>query len=214
MNFLQRIVSYVYPLTRKIKSEYNGELELTLTNGRKILDSANANYSYGSLQRILKVALTKIDLVATQNILLLGLGGGSVVATLRNDFQFNGRITAVEIDPAVIRIAKEEFEIIPAENLHIVCADAFKFIKESSEKHDLIIVDLFIDNRVPDQFLSREFWHSIRLKTGPNGYLIFNTIADTTNAGVVKSELSRLGYAVQEYAQVEGTNTIFIGHCR
>lgn len=40
-------LSYFWPLTRKIDTDYNGLLFLTLFKGRKILNSKNANYSFG-----------------------------------------------------------------------------------------------------------------------------------------------------------------------
>lgn len=210
MTLLQRLASYLFPIIRRIPSEHSGYLEVTLSNGRKVLDSSNANYSYGSLQRILRFGLSKIPLKASDHVLLLGLGGGSVVATLRQEFQFAGHITAVDIDPAVIQIARQEFGIVPAPNLRIACADAFDFVKTQPETHAVIIVDLFIDNRVPDPFLSAEFWQHIADKTAPGGWVIFNAIAGLTDAARVHRQLRNLGFAVQEHTRVEGTNTLLL----
>ncbi len=116
-----------------MKSKFNGVLEATLTNGRKSLDDANTNYSCGSLQRILKFALGEISSPKLQTVLLLGLGGGSVVATLRQDFGFTGAITAVDIDPTIIQIAREEFGITNAANTRIACADAAEFLQKNTE---------------------------------------------------------------------------------
>ena len=82
---LKKIISYVYPITRKVQSQYSGKLELTVMNGRKVLDTLNTNYSYGSLQRVLKYSLNQINIENTKNTLVLGLGGGSVIETLRNE---------------------------------------------------------------------------------------------------------------------------------
>ncbi|MDO7853817.1 spermidine synthase [Hymenobacter convexus] len=210
MNSTQKLLSYFFPQTRKIRSEFNGDLEVTVANGRKVLDSLNANYSYGSLQRILKFALSQLDLAPVCHVLLLGLGGGSAVATLQLDFDFKGRITAVDIDPVVIRIAREEFGIIESEQLQIVCADAFTFVKTQPEQYELIIIDLFIDNQVPDKFMAPAFWRYIRQRARPGGHLIFNTIGQTSGAERVKDELIHMGFEVREFAAVEGTNTLLI----
>ena len=214
MKLIRNLVSYIFPLTRKITSQYSGELEVTTSNGRKVLDSANANYSYGSLQRILKFALGKIYSPAIHNVLVLGLGGGSVVATLRQDFAFAGTITAVDIDPVVIRIADEEFGISESDNTQINCADAFDFIKKGARKYDLIIVDLFIDNTIPDKFLSVEFWQLLGQKVRTPGHIIFNAFAEASHIDLIEGELITLGFAVQECLRVERTNTVLLASLR
>ncbi len=55
----------------------------------KVLSSSHANYSYGALQRVLEYGLKQIDMRDVKNILLLGLGGGSVIETLRRDLEFD-----------------------------------------------------------------------------------------------------------------------------
>ena len=79
---MRKILSYFYPITQKIETFQNGIVEITYYNGKKMLNSAHANYSYDSLQLILKYGLTKVDLKQVNAILLLGLGGGSVIQTL------------------------------------------------------------------------------------------------------------------------------------
>lgn len=61
---------------------------MTYVNGKKVLDTENANYSYGSLQKILEIGLTKVNLKNVENLLLLGMGGGSIIHSLRNTFEY------------------------------------------------------------------------------------------------------------------------------
>ena len=211
MNVFQKLRSYVFSSTRRIASDFNGELEVTLINGRKVLDSAHANYSYGSLQRILRFALQQIDLGGVKSVLLLGLGGGSVVATLRQEFAFGGHITAVDLDPAVIRIAAEEFGIVPDDNLAVFCADAQEYLRCHPARHDLVIVDVFIDNQVPAPFLAPEFWQLVAQRVAPVGVVVFNSMRATGNAARVSTLLHGLDFAVQEFRRVEKTNTLLVG---
>jgi len=130
---MKRLVSYFYPIThKKILSEHNGLLELTLVNGQKVLDSTNANYSYGSLQRILEKGLGEIDLNKVSSALILGLGGGSVIKSLIDKFSYKGIIQIVEIDKIVIDIAKNEFDIQESDNITISNMDAFEYVKYCS----------------------------------------------------------------------------------
>jgi hypothetical protein len=57
-------------------------IEITWTNGELVLDSENTNYSYGSLQRILRLGLKSIGfdkIIKMNHVLILGVAGGSVV---------------------------------------------------------------------------------------------------------------------------------------
>jgi spermidine synthase len=210
---MKQLLSYIYPVTKTIESKYSGKLEITWYNGKKHLNSENANYSYGSLQRILKYGLEKTELANVNSILVLGMGGGSVIKTLRTDFNYNNTIEAVELDPVIIDIAKSEFGIIEDQHLKIHCADAFTFVKTNTTTFDLIIVDLYIDLSVPDKFLSTEFWDNVLNSKSSKGTLLFN--ASVKESDMVKVEnlvdyLKTKVYKVDIYKKVNNTNTIII----
>jgi hypothetical protein len=51
-------------------------IEITWTNGELVLDSENTNYSYGSLQRILRLGLKSIGfdkIIKMNHVLILGV---------------------------------------------------------------------------------------------------------------------------------------------
>ncbi len=210
---MKRLLSYIYPVTKTIKSKYSGKLEITWYNGKKHLNSANANYSYGSLQRILKFGLKKINLSKLNSVLILGLGGGSVIETLQQDFNYSGLIEAVEIDPVIIDIAKIEFDIEQNETLKIHCADAYEFVKDHSRTFDLIIVDLYIDLDVPNKFLDFEFWDNILALKNSSGSIIFNAAVKVSKADKIISISNYLKtkvFNVEFYDNVNNTNTVII----
>jgi len=211
---MKRIFSYIYPITKKINSDHSGVLELTLVNGRKVLDSKNANYSFGSLQRILETGLHEIDLTNSSSILLLGLGGGSVIKSLRNKFSYTGVIDAVEIDSTVIEIAKNEFDIQKSEKLDIYYEDAFKYVKKCSSFYDLIIVDLFIDDKVPLKFYSKEFFENLLTLLREKGTILFNVGINETGEDNLKNLLDYFSIIpnlnINTLKNIEKTNTLLI----
>jgi len=208
---LKELVSYIFPITRKVRSSFSGDLEINLINGRKVLDSKSTNYSFGSLQRILKYALEQIDLNTKNEILLLGLGGGSVVETLRNDLIYSGSITAIEIDRAVITIADKEFGITSDEKTHIMCEDAFAYIEQTDKPFDLIIIDLFIDDRMPEQCFTTHFWKKILKSTGKRGNIIFNTLNDRrSDTMAILEKLEQNGMNCRMFRNLESTNDVLI----
>ena len=211
--FMSKILSYLYPITKKVHSDISGTLEITWYNGKKHLNTKNANYSYGSLQRILKFGLEKIDLKNVNSILLLGLGGGSVIETLRNDFGYSKSILAVEIDPVIIDLAKTEFHLKENENLDIICDDALDFISSNTQHFDLIIIDLFIDTEVPKSFLELNFWRNVVKASATNGAIIFNASLEKTKSKALIAVIDFLKtqfYKTEIYEKVNQTNTLII----
>ncbi len=210
---MKRLLSYIYPVTKTIESKYSGTLEITWYNGKKHLNSKNANYSYGSLQRILKFGLEKVNLSKVNSVLVLGMGGGSVIETLREDFNYTKHIEAVEIDPVIIDIANTEFGICEDEMLKIYYTDAFEFVKTNDKIFDVIIVDLYLDLTVPDKFLSPEFWGNVISSKSSKGTIIFNaSVGDSKDNTItlltdyIKSKV----YKVDIYENVNNTNNIII----
>lgn len=180
---LKKWLSYLVPINiRNEKSHWSKTLEVTWTNGELVLDSANTNYSYGSLQRILRIGLLQIGFkkVAKMNhILILGVAGGSVVKTLINEAGYKNKITGVEIDANVIEIAKKYFELDLIPNFDIILDDAFEFVLKTKEKYDLIIIDVFQDTKMPN-FLFEDFYINRLLEIlEPNGMFLFNTMCLT-----------------------------------
>lgn len=184
VNRLKKWLSYVWPFTLKNwQSQYSGRVELILVNGKKVLNTLHANYSFDSLHRVFQVVLKKHiqSLKPEENILLLGLGGGSVPYIIRKEMNLNNSITAIEIDPLMIQIAKEEFDVEALGNIKIIQADAVTWIHKCSEMYSCIIIDVFIDDQVPVSIQSIDFLNDIKRILLPGGRLFFNTIQRNKN---------------------------------
>jgi len=176
----KKLLSYIIPINiLKQKSTISQMLEVTWTDGQLVLDSKNTNYSYGSLQRILRKGLKFIgfDKIRTMNnILVLGVAGGSVIKTMVDEINFEGKITGVEIDKYVITIANEYFHLDQIQNLEIIIDDAFEFVLKTKDKYDLIIIDIFQDSKMPNFLFEAFFIDRICYLLNPKGFVIFNTM--------------------------------------
>lgn len=184
-------------------------------NGRRTLDTASSNYSYGSLQQVLQSGLNVIGFDDDiKSVLVLGLGGGSVIATIREDFNSQAFIAAVETDPVIIEIARKDFEIYRYPNLVITNSDALDFVSQTQSGFDLVIVDLFIGNVVPEKFTEDSFIAPLADHITEGGWLIFNVMNDTMPKGSLE-ELTRLflenHIKIEEIKEVKGTNKLIIG---
>jgi hypothetical protein len=182
---IRKFLSYLIPITiYKTKSSWSKSIEVTWANGELMMDSKNTNYSYGSLQRILRLGLKKIgfrQIKSMSKILVLGVAGGSVIKTLYHEINFRGGITGVEIDPEIIKIANSYFHLDQIPNLTILIADAFEFVLQANEKYDLIIVDIFQDTKMPGFLFENFFTQKLCSLLQEKGFILFNTMVLNNN---------------------------------
>ncbi len=198
-------------ILKQIESPINNKLKIVLSNGKKLLNTKNTNYSYGTLVEVLEYGLDSIPISLVNSILLLGMGGGSIIKSLREKYKCNAPVVAVEIDPIVIDIAHNEFDIGKEKDLEIHCTDAWNFVEKCDSQFDLIIIDIFIDLVVPEKFYKPEFWEMIEKIVTQNGFVLFNTGIDL-NEAEVKKFLDGLpkNFIYQENYNVLKTNTVII----
>ena len=182
----KKLLSYLIPITIfKQNSNLSKSIEVTWNNGEMVLDSENTNYSYGSLQRILRKGLKHIGFSRVkkmQHILVLGVAGGSVIKTLVDEIDYKGKITGVEIDAEIIGIANAYFGLDKIQNVEIVIDDAFEFVLKTKEKYDLIIVDIFQDTTMPNFLFEHFFTDRLHFLLNSKGFILFNTMILTTES--------------------------------
>ena len=213
---IKRLLSYLLPIKiHQKKSEFSKNLEVTWNNGYLVLDSENTNYSFGSLQRVLKKGLKYIGydrINKFDSILILGVAGGSIIVTLKNDLKFEGKITGVEIDPAAIEIANKYFGLDQFNNVEIIIDDAFEFVLKTKEKYDLIVIDIFQDTTMPNFLFEDFFINRINFLLNINGFILFNTMIldykDRRRNAIYKSKFDS-NYSVRLYPKIEVHNELF-----
>lgn len=177
---IQKLFSYLYPIKIfKKKSARSKVIEITWANGELVLDSENTNYSYGSLQRILRYGLRNIGydkVVKMDHILVLGVAGGSVIKTLVDEINYRGKITGVEIDPDMIQIANQYFNLNEIKQLEVIIDDAFEFVLKTKDRYNLIIIDIFEDTNMPNFLFEKFFSERVCFLLKDQGFILFNTM--------------------------------------
>lgn len=215
---LKKILSYLLPINvYKQYSPVSKNLEVTWANGELVLDSKNTNYSYGSLQRILRIGLESIGfetVLKSEHILVLGVAGGSVIKTLSEEIGFKGRITGVEIDSEVLQIANSYFGLDKIPNLEIIVDDASKYVLKDKNKYGLIIVDIFQDTTMPDFLFEDSFQKQICELLDKKGIILFNTMCLTDKDRLRNKEyLSNINsefYTLRTIPKIERYNELII----
>lgn len=115
------------------------------------------------------------------SVLIVGLGGGTLPMALR-DLLPNARIDTVEIDEAVVRVAKEYFGYREDEYNRAIIQDARVYGKRSALRgltYDLIILDAFNGEYIPEHLMTVEFLEEMRALLSDDGVLVANTFASS-----------------------------------
>ena len=136
---------------------------------------------------------------------VLGMGGGTTVAAYRR-LHPGAHVTAVEIDPLVVRVAHEHLGLERGADLEVHVEDARPFLRRGSELFDVIEVDVFAGGPyAPFYCLTAEFFKAARARLAPSGLLSMNVYApggDRTLAEAVVATLATVFPTVLEL-QVE-----------
>lgn len=214
----KKILSYFYPITiYKETSTISKSIEVTLYNGKMLLNTENTNYSFGSLQSILKTGLLDIgatEISRMESVLILGVAGGSVIQTLISDFSFSKNITGVELDQEIIHIANSYFNLDKIPNFKCVIADAEKFVQSDTNRYDLIIIDIFKDTEMPEFLFQDSFISNSKQLLNNNGYILFNTMHLNRNSkNTIEKYLTHFdsnSYSKKVLKNVERYNDIII----
>jgi len=213
---LQKLFSYFLPVNiYSKKSSLSKTLEVTWNNGQLVLDSKHTNYSYGSLQRILRKGLKYIGfdrIRQFQSVLVLGVAGGSVIKTLVDEIKYTGKITGVEIDEDIIAIANEYFKLDSIPNLELIIDDAFEYVLRTKLTYDLIIIDIFQDTTMPNFLFEDFFIHRINDLLNLNGFILFNTMVineQQSERNLQYKNKFNGNYSLRMYPKVEEHNELF-----
>nr|CAD7207496.1 unnamed protein product [Timema douglasi] len=88
------------------------------------------------------------------------------------------RVTAVDIDPTVLEVATEYFNLVQDERLEVYIRDGLHFIKQAAEKGSTFEAVLFdVDNKSPSsalscppaQFLEEDLLRQVKTLIGDQG---------------------------------------------
>lgn len=176
MKKVDYILSYLYPVTIEItNSLWNPLLEIVLYGGKYSLNSENTNYSFGSLHSLFKKIFRKLklDWNGINDVLILGFGTGSITEII-DKYKRDCIIDGVEIDNKVIELGEKYFHTDLLKNVTIHHASADQFLEDCQKKYDLIIIDVYIDMRVPEELETEQFLIRVKNALRIGGLVVFN----------------------------------------
>ena len=118
---------------------------------------------------------------APSRVLVIGLGGGSLVGALAAVLP-QARIDAVEVDPAVVRVARKYFDFAPGPEVAVHEEDGRVFVKRalrSGQRYDLVMLDAYDHEYIPEHLLTQEFLEEVKQVLTPAGVVAANTFSSS-----------------------------------
>lgn len=125
---------------------------------------------YQYLQAMLLGLLYQPD---PQRVLILGLGGGSLVQSLLS-YSDSLTINVAELRPQVLATAIEHFLLPVSEQLTITLSDALEYLEKATETQDMIFTDLFTDDGMQHQQLHQDYLQECYRLLDDQGVLVLN----------------------------------------
>ncbi len=180
----KKMLSYFLPMLDKTGMTQLGQFyEICFENGKKVLNSKNANYSFGSLHQVMQKGITHVlKQHSIESVLLLGLGAGSAVQILNQKNKNQHQIHVLEIDADIIQLAKSEFNINAQKPLIIINESAEQAVNVfKNQTFDFIIDDVFWDDTIPDFCFAQQYLLNNAKLLNQNGVYMRNIMSKDLN---------------------------------
>lgn len=150
-----------------------------LVKGRYQLCCGDAIYSFDDLYDNFgdSFAQMNLDKLNGKEVLVLGLGLGSIPYLLETKEKKKFNYTAIEIDEEIIDLASFYSLNRIASPIDIISTDAMIFVDSCQQKFDLITMDVFEEQLVPSQMQTAEFITALQNLLEPSGVVLMNMMA-------------------------------------
>lgn len=149
-------------------------------------------------------------------VLFIGLGGGTGPKSYLHQYE-DVRVDVAELDPLVLKVAREYFYLPNNSRLNVTIADGRAFLQRSRGQYGAIMMDAYSRDRsgstLPYHMATQEFFQLVwdRLENG--GSLFFNVISTFGNGTILRdvaTTMASVFQAVYGFQAQTSENTILI----
>ena len=120
-----------------------------------------------------------------KNVLMIGLGGGSVPKYIYRHLPQTDSIKVIEIDPKVTQIASSHCEVPnDEERFEILEGDGARYTREHAAATQVLMIDAFDSNGIPADLCSQEFFDYCAQALTPGGVFVINLWGSDRNFDV------------------------------
>lgn len=154
-------------------------------------------------------ALVAVELPPQPTVLMVGLGGGTQIHLLRRLVRPR-RISAIERDPMIVRVARDWFGLAKIGGVEFLCADANVVVQNLAavnRRFDFIMEDAAYAE-TPEQSLPLA--HALVDRVSPGGTLVFNRHYRTDARDLTKELRDKFENITVRRVKREGENALVI----
>lgn len=109
---------------------------------------------------------------------ILMLGGGTFTLPQQVALSYpESHIDVVEIDPELVKVAREHFAYRDPANVEIISEDARTYSNRTTKRYDIVVVDVYGNTDIPFTFMTKEYGEAIGRIVNPGGVVMVNMIA-------------------------------------
>ena len=144
-----------------------------------------------------------------QSVLIIGLGGGTIPRTLRQLLP-DTQVDVVEIDPAVVRVASRYFGFVASDKTRVIESDGRVYVKRAlrgTQRYDLIMLDAFDHEYIPEHLLTQEFLQEVKSLLAPGGVLAANTFS---SSGLYEHESVTYEKVFEKFFNLKRENRVIV----
>jgi len=109
-----------------------------------------------------------------EDALCIGMGVGIVPMQLARE---RVKVDVVEINPAVVPLAKRYFEFEPG-RVNLFIDDGRHFLNDCKRRYDTVILDAFLGDSSPSHLMTQEAFTAMQAVLKPGGTLVINTFGN------------------------------------
>jgi spermidine synthase len=106
-----------------------------------------------------------------RRVLIIGCGGGSLATMLSRE---GTSVTLLDVDPRAFAIARRYFHMPASVECHL--ADGARFLRRNSARYDAIVLDAFVEGRIPGHFLTPNFHRLAKARLRRGGIVLINMV--------------------------------------
>jgi spermidine synthase len=108
---------------------------------------------------------------------VLFVGGGGFSGPKRFLAEYDVTVDVVEIDPAVVEVARRHFAVPETDRLNVHVGDGRTFLAETNHTYDIVVLDAYRADRVPYHLTTVEFMEQVRDRLREDGVIVANVIS-------------------------------------
>jgi len=171
-------------------------------NGMQSVIDKNNPKKLVSDYAILTFSQIKNFITKPQSALFIGMGG-AVMPRYFSDKYPNCSIDIIEIDEYIPSIAEQFFYFKENEKMKVIIDDGYDYVYKSKKKYDIIFMDVYNSEDIPQQFLSLIFFTNTKVLLNPNGILTinlanFDQLKTNSNLNLIESVYKNTVYFTTE----------------